>query len=452
VTLPRWSVPESWKWVQAADVATIVGGGTPSTKDGANFAEPGSGTSWIGPADLTGYTETYIGKGRRDLSPKGLAASGATIMPVGTVLFSSRAPIGYCAIAANPISTNQGFKSWVCADEMLPEFVRHYLRASVEYVDSLASGTTFREVSGKRVAGMAFPLPPAAEQRRIVAKLDALIARLTRARTELDRVPVLAANLRSTALAELYRAIVEESGTSSIEHFVETLDQGWSPKCESHPAPDDAWGVLKTTAIQPLAFRPQENKALPAGLAPRSRIEVRPGDVLVTRAGPRVRCGITCFVRETRSKLMLADKMYRIRCKPDRASPAYLALMLNAPQSLALIESMKTGISDSGLNLTQEKFLSVPIPNLSIEKQEGVVRRLETVFARADRLEADATRARALLDRLEAAILARAFRGELVPQDPNDEPASVLLDRIRAKRAAAPKPKRGRGTKMTAGG
>lgn len=439
MTLARWSAPDSWQWVQAADVATIVGGGTPSTKDDSNFAEPGSGFPWIGPADLTGYAETYIGKGRRDLTTKGLAASGATTMPAGTVLFSSRAPIGYCAIAANPISTNQGFKSWICADGVVPEFVRHYLRASVEYVDSLASGTTFREVSGKRIAGMAFPLPPAAEQRRIVAKLDALTARLARARAELDRVPVLAANLRSTALAELYRAIVEESGTSAIEHFVEELDQGWSPKCESHPAPDDTWGVLKTTAIQRLAFRPQENKALPAGLAPRSRIEVRPGDVLVTRAGPRVRCGITCFVRETRNKLMLADKMYRIRSKPDRALPAYLALMLNAPQSLALIESMKTGISDSGLNLTQDKFLSIPIPNLAVEKQADVVDRLDAAFVRADRLEAEASRARALIDRLEAAILARAFRGELVPQDPADEPASVLLDRIRAQRAATPK-------------
>lgn len=73
-----------------------------------------------------------------------------------------------------------------------------------------------------------------------------------------------------------------------------------------------------------------------------------------------------------------------------------------------------------------------------------MVVRIETAFARADRLEAEAARAKALLDRLEAAILAKAFRGELVPQDPADEPASVLLDRIRAERAAAPKPKRGR--------
>lgn len=144
---------------------------------------------------------------------------------------------------------------------------------------------------------------------------------------------------------------------------------------------------------------------------------------------------------------MLADKMYRLRCKPDRAVPGYLALMLNTPESLALIEAMKTGISDSGLNLTQDKFLSIPIPNADVEEQKAIVERIGLAFARADRLEAEAARARALLDRLEAAILARAFRGQLVPQDPADEPATALLARIRAQRAAAPKAKRGRRVK-----
>ncbi|WP_338466390.1 DUF6538 domain-containing protein [Novosphingobium sp. ZN18A2] len=83
-----------------------------------------------------------------------------TAAATGSVLFSSRAPIGYCAIAANPVSTNQGFKSWVCEAEISPEFVRFYLLSATDYADSLASGTTFREVSGKRVGAMAFPLPP----------------------------------------------------------------------------------------------------------------------------------------------------------------------------------------------------------------------------------------------------------------------------------------------------
>lgn len=147
---------------------------------------------------------------------------------------------------------------------------------------------------------------------------------------------------------------------------------------------------------------------------------------------------------------MLADKMYRLRCNTGHALPAYLALMLNAPATLTLIEGMKTGISDSGLNLTQDKFLSISIPNASLEEQRETIDRLEIALARANRLEAEASRARALIDRLEAAILTRAFRGDLVPQDPDDEPADVLLDRICAQRAAAPKPKRGRRATVSA--
>ena len=100
------------------------------------------------------------------------------------------------------------------------------------------------------------------------------------------------------------------------------------------------------------------------------------------------------------------------------------------------------------INKGRFQELSIPLPPL--HEQIAIADRLEAAFTRADRLEAEAARARALLDRLEAAILAKAFRGELVPQDPNDEPASVLLDRIRAERAAAPKPKRGRRTAATA--
>lgn len=316
-------------------------------------------------------------------------------------------------------------------------------------LDQMDRATAVPGLNREDAYALATQIPPLAEQRRIVAKLNALTARLARARGELDRVPVLAANLRATALAATYERLSTDAGLSPVKDLIASLDQGWSPKCENFPSEtEDQWAVLKTTAIQALEFRPGENKALPAGLKPRPRIEVAEGDILVTRAGPRVRCGITCIVGPTRQRLMLADKMYRLRSKVERARPDYLAMMLNTPQALAMIEEMKTGISDSGLNLTQEKFLSLPIPAVGLEVQTSAVAELSAAFARAARLEAEAARARALLDRLESALLAKAFRGELVPQDPNDEPAQALLDRIRTQRAAAPKAKRGRKAKV----
>ena len=122
----------------------------------------------------------------------------------------------------------------------------------------------------------------------------------------------------------------------------------------------------------------------------------------------------------------------------------YVCFMLNSRQCLQAIERIKSGGNDSGLNLTQAKFLAVEIPAISFIEQIAIVRRIEHAFTAIDCLAAEAQSARALLDRLDGAILAKAFRGELVPQDPNDEPASVLLERIRAERAAAPAKSRGR--------
>jgi type I restriction enzyme, S subunit len=170
-----FSIPATWKWVRLDAIGAIVGGGTPSATDTDNFAEPGAGVPWLTPADLGSQSELYISRGSRDLSQKGSRASSATVMPKGTVLFTSRAPIGYVAIAANPISTNQGFKSIVPYILECSRFVATAMKAFAPEIDARAPGTTFKEVSSKIVAGISFPLPPLAEQHRIVAKVDELI-------------------------------------------------------------------------------------------------------------------------------------------------------------------------------------------------------------------------------------------------------------------------------------
>ncbi len=182
-----WTIPSNWRWVRLDAVGAIVGGGTPSAADASNFARPGKGVPWLTPADLGGYSDLYISRGSRDLSEGGLKSSSATIMPEGTILFTSRAPIGYVAIAANPISTNQGFKSIVPYVADCSDFIATAMKAFAPQIDAKAPGTTFKEVSGKIVAGIPFPLPPLSEQYRIVAKVDELMAlcnALEAARTE----------------------------------------------------------------------------------------------------------------------------------------------------------------------------------------------------------------------------------------------------------------------------
>ena len=123
-----------------------------------------------------------------------------------------------------------------------------------------------------------------------------------------------------------------------------TLHQGWSPQCERAPSgSENEWGVLKTTAIQPASFLPEHNKRLPEHLAPRPQIEVFPGDLLITCAGPRARCGIACLVRGTRRRLMMSGKMYRFRMPEQHVSPRYMEFYLQTAQARLAIDVMKTG-------------------------------------------------------------------------------------------------------------
>jgi len=160
-----WAIPDHWRWSKLGDVATIVGGGTPST-DRADYF--GGDIPWITPADLSKYTQKTISRGSRNITQAGLEKSGARLLPAETVLFSSRAPIGYVAIAANPVATNQGFKSFILREELRPDFVYYYLQQARDLARSLASGTTFLEISGKKAAQIPIPVAPLEEQQRIV--------------------------------------------------------------------------------------------------------------------------------------------------------------------------------------------------------------------------------------------------------------------------------------------
>jgi len=217
------------------------------------------------------------------------------------------------------------------------------------------------------------------------------------------------------------------------------IHQGWSPRCEKEPSTsDDQWGVLKTTAIQAGAFQPQHNKLLPDHLDPRARIEVHVGDVLLTCAGPRTRCGVACMVRSTRPRLMLSGKMYRFRPDPERVDPRYLEAFLLSSEAWNAIDLMKTGGSESGLNLTHGRFRELMVPVAPLEDQKRIVADIEKQFSRLDQTVASLKRVKANLKRYRAAVLKAAVEGKLTEewrkQNPDVEPASKLVERILAER------------------
>jgi type I restriction enzyme S subunit len=169
-----YDLPVGWIWAYLSDVGQIVGGGTPKSTEPSYWAE--SEIKWLTPADLYGLEKKYVSAGRRDISVKGLESSSAKLLPIGSVLFSSRAPIGYIAIAESELATNQGFKSCVPYLAGMSEYIYLFLKRSAGEIDSQASGTTFKEISGAGMSKVLFALPPLNEQHRIVDKVDELMS------------------------------------------------------------------------------------------------------------------------------------------------------------------------------------------------------------------------------------------------------------------------------------
>lgn len=161
-------LPQGWTIKTLGEIGEIISGGTPSTKQADNF---GGDIAWITPADLSNHNDKFISQGKRNISEKGLKNSSARLVPKGTILFSSRAPIGYVAIASNQLCTNQGFKNLIPNKNVSSEFVYYYLLNSKNLAESYASGTTFKEISAKSFSKLPIPLPPLEIQKQIVKLL-----------------------------------------------------------------------------------------------------------------------------------------------------------------------------------------------------------------------------------------------------------------------------------------
>jgi len=168
-------IPEEWTIYEISDVAEVIGGGTPSTKVPEYW---GGDISWITPKDLANYEFRYIKKGVRNITKKGLDHSSARILPKNTVLLTTRAPVGYLAIADNEVTTNQGFRSLVPKRGTISEFLFYLLKDNIAVLKANTTGTTFGELSGSVLKSLKFAFPPVEEQEvitKILSDLDSKI-------------------------------------------------------------------------------------------------------------------------------------------------------------------------------------------------------------------------------------------------------------------------------------
>lgn len=197
---------------------------------------------------------------------------------------------------------------------------------------------------------------------------------------------------------------------SKLKFLITLMDSGWSPACIPTPSPNSqTWGVLKTTAVQTLKFIESENKELPEHLTPRLDCEVAKGDILITRAGPQNRVAISCLVESTRPKLMISDKIIRFRLTDNGMHDKFVALCLNAGATAAYLESAKSGMAASQMNITQEKLKAAPIPICSHNEQVRIVSKVDALMSVCESLKAKLAAAEKERSALAETLIKRAL-------------------------------------------
>lgn len=302
-----------WKECTLAELGEIVGGATPSTKDEQNY---GGDIAWITPKDLSTLKGRFISRGERNITEKGLRSCSAQIMPKNAVLFSSRAPIGYVAIAANPVCTNQGFKSIVANSDNDPMFLYYLLKYNKNAIEAMGSGTTFKEVSGSTMRGIRVYVPISkAEQQRIAAILSALDEKIATNREINDNLEQQAASI----FTEWLSTCADASTIGDMAHNILDYSPVASEQIRLLNSSDVTEGVFPVVPLVP-------NKDLKGHFKKRFQF----GDILYSEIRPRNHhYGLVLF---DTSDYIASTRLMVIRAIENKVSPAMLYQYLLLPE------------------------------------------------------------------------------------------------------------------------
>lgn len=411
-----YQLPEGWKWVYLGKITTIVGGGTPSSSHPEYY--DGGEVPWITPADLSNYHEVYISRGKKNITEQGLAKSSTKLMPPNTVLLSSRAPIGYVAIAANDICTNQGFKSFLPSVHFEPRYLYWFLKGNQTLLTQYASGTTFLELSARRAGEIKFPIAPISEQQRLVARIESLFAKLDAAKEKLQSVfdahemrkaallqdafagkltakwrkehEIDASAYRSVALSEVCDSIFDgdhmppPKSSSGIPFLViSNVNRGKLNFSDTRFVPQDYYDALTDTR------KPQN------------------GDVLYTLVGTY---GIPVLV-DTDRAFCFQRHMALLKPKEDVVLQRYLWYALQEKNFYRKATKIAKGTAQ--LTVPIKGLRQLTIPMASLLEQHEIVRILDRLLGREEQVRQSAESVLETIDRMKQSVLARAFRGEL---------------------------------------
>lgn len=329
---------------------------------------------------------------------------------------------------------------------LLPEYLCLYLlqpsvRADAERNMTGAVGQ--RRVPRRYLAESPIPVPPIAEQRRIVATLEDHLSRLDAADAALGSAERRVAVLSQARIDQLLDELAGQPSRTLATLLREPLRNGYSGR-----ASPDGKGVrtLALTAVTKAEFSDRFTKMSSVSGRKIDDLWLEPGDILVQRSNTPDLVGTSALYSGPRNWAIFPDLLIRVRTN-DEVLPEYVRLALSSRRIHSELKRSAKGLAGSMPKIDQGTLARISLPVPSLSTQERVVALSEAMRAGLERLRSDLVVGRSRSGRLRRSLLADAFAGRLLLQDPRDEPASVLLERTRAQRAAQPKTKRTRRTK-----
>lgn len=394
------------KMAKLGDVCKIISGSTPKRE----IAEYWDGSiPWVTPKEISRLTSRYLWGAAEKITEAGFRSCSTAMLPVGSLLLSSRAPIGLLAINKIPVCTNQGFKSLVPGVEVNVEYLYFALKANVSGLQSRGNGATFKELAKPAVENFEIPLPVLDDQIRIahlLGKVEGLIAQRKQHLQQLDDL------LKSVFLEMFGDPVRNEKGwdIQPCEKTVLDISSGTSYGGEDRAfvSPDEV-GVLKISAVTKGTFDPTEFKVVnPAQITKTLRF-VKRGDFLFSRANTVELVAACCIVPQDYNQLFLPDKLWVMTLNPELINPQYFNFLLKNIRYRDVVRNLASGGHDSMLNISMKKFmtLDVPCPPIDIQNNFSTVdEKVEGIKSRYQQNLTD-------LEALYGALSQKAFKGEL---------------------------------------
>jgi len=474
-------LPKGWTLTKLDEICELIGGGTPSRQNPEYF---NGDILWLTPTEIPKNKIIKIKDSKEKITELGLKKSSARIIPKNSVLLTSRASIGYVAIADMDVTTNQGFSSFVCSNSINNYFLAYWLFGKKDLLESKSTGTTFKEISKSKLKELEFKLPPINEQKRIVEKIESIFSKIEYSINTLKKIQNLLKDQNTVFFKELFLGNYSRDFECNSQHlekrdYVGNLEKSFEKYAKESEKFIDLNIILKSElpsswrwtnigkishVVRGASPRPSGSPKYFGGKIPWITVQN------LTQDEHMYIYKVKKFLNEEgkkRSRYLESDTLMITNSGATLGVPKILKIggcvndgivaMLEVDSPLKeylyyylknltrKLRMLNQGAAQPNLNTNIIKSIPVPMPTITEQK---IILEKITNFIKYEKIISESIiLTLEQLNTLKSTILKQAFEGKLVPQDPNDEPAEILLQKIKQEKQLIQKQKASRSTK-----